>query len=93
MKQLSSEFRDRPIPPLELAIWGIEHSVRHPNASLATPLRSQSWVEQNQIDVYAFLFLNFIIILLSIFFVIKILVSFCCNRIFTTSNLSKRKRE
>ncbi|XP_036141720.1 UDP-glycosyltransferase UGT5-like [Monomorium pharaonis] len=38
MKQLSSEFRDRPIPPLDLAIWSIEYSVRHPNGSLATPL-------------------------------------------------------
>ncbi|XP_039314135.1 UDP-glycosyltransferase UGT5-like [Solenopsis invicta] len=93
MKQLSSEYRDRPISPLELAIWSIEYSVRHPNGSLATPLRSQSWVEQNQIDVYAFLFLILIIILFSIFFVIKTLISFCCNRIFTRSNVSKRKLE
>ncbi|XP_036141129.1 UDP-glycosyltransferase UGT5-like [Monomorium pharaonis] len=82
IKQLSSEFRDRPVPPLDLAVWGIEYSVRHPNGSLATPLRSQSWVEQNLIDVYAFLFLNFSIILLTIFFVIKILISFFCNQIY-----------
>jgi len=41
MKQLSSEFRDRPIPPLDLAIWGIEYAVRHPNGTLVTPLRSK----------------------------------------------------
>ncbi|XP_011054198.1 PREDICTED: UDP-glucuronosyltransferase 2B31-like [Acromyrmex echinatior] len=66
MKQLSSEFRDRPIPPIDLAVWGIEYAVRHPNGTLVTPLRYQSWMEQNLIDVYAFLFFNFIVILLSI---------------------------
>ncbi|TGZ38685.1 UDP-glucuronosyltransferase 1-1 [Temnothorax longispinosus] len=62
MRQLFSEFRDRPIPPLDLTVWSIEYTARHPNGTLATPLRSQSWVEQNLIDVYAFLFLNFFII-------------------------------
>ncbi|XP_024893187.1 UDP-glucuronosyltransferase 2B2-like, partial [Temnothorax curvispinosus] len=91
MKRLSSEFRDRPIPPLDLAIWGIEYTVRHPNGTLVTPLRSQSWVEQNLIDVYAFLFLSFFIILLSIFFVIKLLINFYYNYMYTTSNLRKSK--
>ncbi|XP_036139103.1 UDP-glycosyltransferase UGT5-like [Monomorium pharaonis] len=92
MKQLSTEFRDRPIPPLDLAIWSIEYSVRYPNGSLATPLRSQSWMEQNLIDVYAFLFFNIIIILLSVFFIIKILINFCFNYIYMTSKLSKKKQ-
>ncbi|TGZ38686.1 UDP-glucuronosyltransferase 1-1 [Temnothorax longispinosus] len=92
MKRLSSEFRDRPIPPLDLAVWSIEYTARHPNGTLATPLRSQSWVEQNLIDVYAFLFFNFFIILLSIFFVMKLLISFYCNYIYTASNLRKSKQ-
>ncbi|TGZ53751.1 Uncharacterized protein DBV15_12370 [Temnothorax longispinosus] len=92
MKQLSSEFRDRPISPLDLAIWSIEYTVRHPNGTLVTPLRSQSWVEQNLIDVYAFLFLNFFIILLSIFFVIKLLINFYYNYMYTASKLRKSKQ-
>ncbi|XP_024888219.1 UDP-glucuronosyltransferase 1-7C-like isoform X1 [Temnothorax curvispinosus] len=92
MKQLSSEFRDRPIPPLDLAVWSIEYTVRHPNGTLVTPLRSQSWVEQNLIDVYAFLFFNFFIILLSIFFVIKLFINFCYNYMYTASNLRKSKQ-
>ncbi|XP_071573107.1 UDP-glycosyltransferase UGT5-like isoform X1 [Temnothorax nylanderi] len=93
MKRLSSEFRDRPLPPLDLAIWSIEYAARQPNGSLATPLRSQSWVEQNLIDVYAFLVFtvfNLLIILLSVFFAIKLLINFCYNRI--VSKLSKSKQ-
>ncbi|XP_012530233.3 uncharacterized protein LOC105833218 [Monomorium pharaonis] len=92
MKQLSSEFRDRPLPPLDLAIWSIEYVVRHPNGSLATALRSQSWVEQNLIDVYAFLFLNLFIIIFSIFFAIKLLIKFCYNYIYIASKLRKKKQ-
>ncbi|TGZ51158.1 UDP-glucuronosyltransferase 2B17 [Temnothorax longispinosus] len=93
MKRLSSEFRDRPLPPLDLAIWSIEHAARQPNGSLTTPLRSQSWVEQNLIDVYAFLVFtvfNLLIILLSVFFALKLLINFCYNRI--VSKLSKSKQ-
>ncbi|TGZ38821.1 UDP-glucuronosyltransferase 2B1 [Temnothorax longispinosus] len=92
MKRLSSEFRDRPIPPLDLAVWSIEYTARHPNGTLVTPLRSQSWVEQNLIDVYAFLFFNFFIILLSIFFVIKLFINFCYNYMYTAVKLSKSKQ-
>ncbi|XP_071579800.1 UDP-glucosyltransferase 2-like isoform X1 [Temnothorax nylanderi] len=91
MKQLSSEFRDRPIPPLDLAVWSVEYTVRYPNGTLATPLRSQSWVEQNLIDVYAFLFLNFFIIVLSIFFVIKLLIN-SYNHIYSAFELRKSKQ-
>ncbi|XP_077275965.1 UDP-glycosyltransferase UGT5-like isoform X2 [Temnothorax americanus] len=90
MKRLSSEFRDRPIPPLDLAVWSIEYTVRHPNGSLATSLRSQSWVEQNLIDIYVFLVFNLLIILLSIFFAIKLFINFYYSRI--VSKLRKTKQ-
>lgn len=86
MKQLSSKFRDRSISPLDLAVWSIEYAVRHPNGTLVTPLKFQSKIEQNLIDVYAFLFFNLTIILLSIFFTIKILINFYYNHIHITSN-------
>jgi len=82
MKQLSSEFRDRQIPPLDLAIWSIEYTVRHPNGTLVTPLKFQSRIQQNLIDVYVFLFFNIIIILLTGFFAIKILIYFYYNHIY-----------
>ncbi|XP_018400011.1 PREDICTED: UDP-glucuronosyltransferase 2B20-like [Cyphomyrmex costatus] len=90
MKRLSSEFRDRPIPPLDLAVWSIEYTVRHPNGTLVTPLRRQSWIEQNLIDVYAFLFFNLIVILLTIFFAMKILIYIYHNYI--NAKLQKSKQ-
>jgi len=92
MKQLSNEFRDRPTSPLDLAVWSIEYAVRHPNGTLATPLRNQSWIEQNLIDVYAFLLFNLILILLSIFFTIKILINFYYNYMYRVSKLRKNKQ-
>ncbi|XP_072759090.1 UDP-glucosyltransferase 2-like [Anoplolepis gracilipes] len=92
MKQLSSEFRDRPVPPLDSAIWWIEYAVRHPHGSLESPLRFQSWIEQNLIDIYAFLFLNFIIVLSIVFFVLKELFNFYRNRVHAVSKLQKKKQ-
>ncbi|XP_070154423.1 UDP-glucosyltransferase 2-like [Polyergus mexicanus] len=92
MKQLSNEFRDRPVPPLDLAVWWIEYAARHPRGSLGSPLRFQSWMEQNLIDVYAFLIFNLIIILTVVFFVFKKLFSFCRNRVCPASKLQKSKQ-
>ncbi|XP_024892539.1 UDP-glucuronosyltransferase 1-9-like [Temnothorax curvispinosus] len=90
MKQLSTEFRDRPIPPLDLAVWSIEYTVRHPNLTLATSLKFQSWVERNQIDVYALLLLIFFTILLNIFIVIKLSINVFYNHIYTKLRKSKQ---
>ncbi|GAB1860215.1 UDP-glucuronosyltransferase 1-9-like isoform X1 [Camponotus japonicus] len=95
MKRLSNEFRDRPVPPLDLAVWWIEYAARHPSGSLESPLRSQSWVEQNLIDIYAFLFLNLIIILSIVYFVFKFmkkLFNFCHNHIYAVSKSQKKKQ-
>ncbi|XP_072759092.1 UDP-glycosyltransferase UGT5-like [Anoplolepis gracilipes] len=91
MKQLSSEFRDRSVPPLDLAIWSIEYAARHPRGSLESPLRSQSWVEQNLIDIYAFLFFSLIIILAVIFFVLNKLFNFYCNCVRATEEQKSKQ--
>jgi len=92
MKRLSNEFRDRPVPPLDLAVWWIEYAARHPHGSLESPLRFQSWVEQNLIDIYGFLFFNLIIILSIVYFVLKKLFNFCYNHIYAVSKSQKKKQ-
>ncbi|XP_025268314.1 UDP-glucuronosyltransferase 2B31-like [Camponotus floridanus] len=92
MKRLSNEFRDRPVPPLDLAVWWIEYAARHSHGSLESSLRSQSWVEQNLIDIYAFMFLILIVILSAIRFILKKLFKFYCNRVYSVSKLQKRKQ-
>jgi hypothetical protein len=92
MKRLSSEYRDRLVPPLDLAIWSIEYAARHPDGNLASPIRLQSWVEFNLIDIYAFIFLILTIITLVIFFVTKRLYQFCCSHVYTAPKLRKSKQ-
>jgi len=90
MKQLSREFRDRPIPPLDLAIWSIEYTARNPNRTLESPIRSQSWIEQNLIDVYAVLLFILVVTLSVILLGLKALCNHFCNR--TASKSHKKKR-
>jgi len=61
-KQLMERFRDRPVPPLQNAIWWIEFSLRrskdtnkHGLASLRGPTSNLSWVQEAQLDVAAVL--------------------------------------
>ncbi|EZA47547.1 UDP-glucuronosyltransferase 2B1 [Ooceraea biroi] len=89
MKRLSNEYRDRALPPLDLAIWNIEYAVRNPNG-LASPIRSQSWMEKNLIDIYAILALSLIVTLSAVFFVMKILYNYLCKS--TASKSCKDKQ-
>ncbi|XP_011338875.2 UDP-glucuronosyltransferase 2B19 [Ooceraea biroi] len=89
MKRLSNEYRDRALPPLDLAIWNIEYAVRNPNG-LASPVRSQSWMEKNLIDIYAILALSLIVTLSAVFFVMKILYNYLCKS--TASKSCKDKQ-
>lgn len=91
MKKLSSEYRDRVVPPLDLAVWSIEYAARNPHGSLASPIKFQSIIEQNLIDVYAILFLTFVVILLILFFVLKVLYKFYYNYIWTASKLKSKQ--
>jgi len=88
MKRLSNEFRDRPLPPLDLAIWNIEYAARNPNATLMS-IRSQSWIEWNLIDVYVVLFLILVVILSAVLLALKALRNHFCSIV---SKLRKEKR-
>ncbi|KAF7399117.1 hypothetical protein HZH68_007709 [Vespula germanica] len=64
MKKLSREFRDRPIPPLDLAVWYVEYVSRHPGKDFGSPGRFLTHMEQNLYDVYILLFMIFLISIL-----------------------------
>lgn len=55
MKKLSREFRDRPVPPLDLAIWYVEFVSRHSGRDFGSPGRFLTRIEENLYDVYALL--------------------------------------
>ncbi|XP_014475245.1 PREDICTED: UDP-glucuronosyltransferase 2B19-like [Dinoponera quadriceps] len=92
MKQLSSEFRDRPLSALDMAIWSIEYTVRHPKGTLASPIKLQSWIQYKLIDVYAFLLLCLVIILSIIFFTLKLLFNFYHRHMYAATKSHKSKK-
>lgn len=75
MKQLSREYRDRPMSPLDLAVWHIEYASRNPRGPLASPARNMSSVRFNLLDVYAVLVAAVLSIFFSIWILFRILVN------------------
>lgn len=73
MKKLSREFRDRPIPPLDLAVWYVEYVSRHPGKDFGSPGRFLTHMEQNLYDVYILLFMIFLISILICWYLLKYL--------------------
>ncbi|XP_014486581.1 PREDICTED: UDP-glucuronosyltransferase 1-5-like [Dinoponera quadriceps] len=92
MGKLSREFRDRPVPPLDLAIWSIEYTARHPKGTLASPIRSQSWIQQKLIDIYAFLLFCLIITIFIICLTFKTLFNFYYRHMYTAPKSYKSKQ-
>ncbi|KAI8043739.1 UDP-glycosyltransferase UGT5 [Drosophila gunungcola] len=55
VRRSTEAFRERPIPPLELAIWWIEHVIKSGGAPLMqSEARHINWIVYNSIDVYLF---------------------------------------
>ncbi|ODN00652.1 UDP-glucuronosyltransferase [Orchesella cincta] len=60
MKQISEMFRDRPIDPLENAVYWTQYVLKY-DTSLLKPLgMNQTWYERRLLDVYGFFIIGFI---------------------------------
>ncbi|KAK7865281.1 hypothetical protein R5R35_012577 [Gryllus longicercus] len=58
MRELSAVFRERPRPPLETAVFWIEHVLRHRGAPrMRAPTADMAWYELMLLDVAAFVLL------------------------------------
>lgn len=69
-KEMSVRFRDRPMSPLDTAMFWIEYVIRYNGAEhLKNPARNMSWVAYSMIDVYAFIV---IVVLLSLYTILKV---------------------
>ncbi|KAL7295541.1 hypothetical protein TKK_0011182 [Trichogramma kaykai] len=60
-QQLSAEFRDRPLSPIDTATFWIEYIVRRGEDALKSPLVHMPWWQASLLDVYIF-FVLFLII-------------------------------
>ncbi|XP_045506845.1 UDP-glucosyltransferase 2-like [Colias croceus] len=70
MIRLRSLMREHPVPPLELAVWWVEHTLRHGGQHLRSPAAGLTWTEYYEVP----LVLTVLAIVLSIFLVIVLLV-------------------
>ncbi|CAL8100645.1 unnamed protein product [Orchesella dallaii] len=66
MKQVSEMFRDRPIDPLDNAVYWTEYVLKY-DTSLLKPLgMNQTWYERRLLDVYGFLLLVLSLVIASV---------------------------
>lgn len=81
-EQVSKRFRDRPMTPLDTAMFWIEYVIRNKDAAyMQNPALALSWVASNMLDVYAFV----LILVLAIIFIFAKLLAILVN-IFTNQS-------
>ncbi|XP_068633530.1 UDP-glycosyltransferase UGT5-like [Battus philenor] len=88
--EISRRFKDRPMTPLDTAIFWLEYTLRNNNAeALKNPAIELNWIAYLMLDVYVFVLLCCILIMyVSVKIVQKIKLSIVKNE-----KLSKRKKD
>lgn len=75
-KEIQARFKDRPIPPLDAAIFWIEYVIRHKGANFVkNPAINMSWLASSMFDVYGFILIMVVIHLLIIVKLFRIIRS------------------
>ncbi|XP_046736277.1 UDP-glucosyltransferase 2-like [Diprion similis] len=71
VKRISAQFRDRPMSPLDTAIFWIEHVVRHGGTNLRSAAMDLTWWQIELIDVYGFILSSITLALYLIVVIVK----------------------
>lgn len=82
MEQTKKLFEDRPMSPIETAVWWTDYVLRTPDTSHLKPLSmEQTWYERRLLDVWMFLAgIIFVIFATTIYIFKKILVFLFCSK-------------
>lgn len=89
-KQLSARYRDRPMSPLDTAVYWTEYVIRHKGAPhLRTAAADMPWYQYLLLDVIAFLILVTVSALAILYYSIKLTLRFLCNLICGKKSSSK----
>ena len=73
-------FRDRPLAPLETAIYWIQYVIRHNGARhLRSAAVDLEWYQYTLLDVISVIFLSFAVVIAAFYLIIKKLLSLCCR--------------
>ncbi|CAL8137626.1 unnamed protein product [Orchesella dallaii] len=93
VEKVARLFTDRPISPLDTAVWWIEFLLRNPDsAELLRPLSArQSWWVRRQLDVWAFVFIVAIVIISIPLLIVYSVSKFILKKVFGSSNKAKAK--
>ncbi|NXI42327.1 UD11 glucuronosyltransferase, partial [Galbula dea] len=87
IKHLSDLHLDRPIHPLDLAVYWVEFVMRHKGAPHLRPAAHDlNWIQYHSLDVIAFLL---VVVLLSLFISLKCCL-FCCRRCFCKKGRTRK---
>lgn len=66
MTKFQKLFRDRPMSPLDTAVWWTEYLLRNEDTVHLRPAgHSQNWLVRRQIDVWAFLTITIFVVTIS----------------------------
>ncbi|XP_055070846.2 UDP-glucuronosyltransferase 1A5 isoform X5 [Misgurnus anguillicaudatus] len=88
MTKLSAVHRDRPIEPLDLAVFWTEFVMRHKGADHLRPAAHDlNWIQYHSLDVIGFL----VLIVVTVIFVTVKSCKFCCRKCFGKTH--KKKKE
>ncbi|XP_050356504.1 UDP-glucosyltransferase 2-like isoform X2 [Nymphalis io] len=73
--KLRNIMRDQPLSPLERAVWWTEHVLRHNGAAhLRSPAAHMHWTEYYAMDLIILLLGSFVILLLTLAFLIRLVI-------------------
>nr|XP_019531368.2 UDP-glucuronosyltransferase 2C1-like [Aedes albopictus]XP_019537577.2 UDP-glucuronosyltransferase 2C1-like [Aedes albopictus] len=85
---ISKRLRDQPLPPMDLAKYWVNYVLRHDGAEhLKSPGQQLSFIQYNNIDVYLFIM---VLVIVLIVLPIKVFRSLCCQ---SRKRPSKTKKE
>lgn len=74
--EASRIFQDRPMKPVDTAIWWIEYVLRHNGTSYLMPISvKQTWYQRRLLDIWFTIFTAITLVVTSVFVVIYLIVS------------------
>ncbi|CAG7716696.1 unnamed protein product [Allacma fusca] len=90
-KLVSKRFRDRPLSPLDTAVWWTEYVLRHDTAHLRSPGVYQHWWQRRLLDFYlAILCMAFVFVGLRIY-IGKIVIRFLMKMFYKVKDKLKKE--
>lgn len=76
-KELERIWKDRPMSPMDTAIFWLEYMIRNKGAEyMKNPARNMNWFAYTMLDIYAFILVIFIVVVAILVKLMKAVTSF-----------------